>query len=129
MRSLIINGGAEISGNVTIGGNKNAVLPMIAASILTKEEIIMHDVPAISDADVMLKIIQHLGAKVTRSGKTVRINAKNITKSEIPKSLCSALRTSILLAGPLSVRCGEATIYPPGGDVIGAAVSTRISMG
>lgn len=119
MRSLVISGGAEISGNVTVGGNKNAVLPMIAASILTKEEIVMHDVPAISDADVMLKIIQHLGAKVTRSGKTVRINAKNITKSEIPRSLCSALRTSILLAGPLSIRCGEATIYPPGGDVIG----------
>ncbi len=119
MRSLVINGTSRISGTVRVGGNKNAVLPMIAAALLTKDEVVMHDVPAITDVDVMLKIIAHLGAKVERSGSTVRIHAASITQNEIPKVLCSALRTSFLFAGPLAARCGSSILYPPGGDVIG----------
>ncbi|MBO7146368.1 MAG: UDP-N-acetylglucosamine 1-carboxyvinyltransferase [Lentisphaeria bacterium] len=119
MRSLIINGTSRISGNVKIGGNKNAVLPMIAATLLTKDDVIMHNVPEILDVDMMLKILQTLGANVERSGNTVRINTSGVTKNEIPRNLCSALRTSFLFAGPLAARCGSAILYPPGGDVIG----------
>ena len=119
MRSLIINGTGRISGTVEIGGNKNAVLPMIAASLLTKDDVTLHNVPAITDVDMMLKILTSLGAKIRRSGTTVTINTAGVTKNEISRQLCSALRTSFLFAGPLAVRCGSSVLYPPGGDVIG----------
>ena len=119
MRSMRVEGGAVVSGSVAAGGNKNAVLPMIAASLLTGEEVIMKKVPAISDVKVMLEILQELGADVVREGDTVKIKAADIQKDEIPRNLCSALRTSFLFAGPLAARRGRAVVYPPGGDVIG----------
>jgi len=119
MRSLIINGTGRISGTVEIGGNKNAVLPMIAATLLTKDDVTLHNVPAITDVDMMLKILTALGAKVSRKGSSVTINTAGVTRNEIPRNLCSALRTSFLFAGPLAVRCGSSVLYPPGGDVIG----------
>lgn len=119
MRSLIINGGSPISGTITVGGNKNAVLPMIAACLLTPEKVIIHNVPKISDVDVMLKTLEHLGAKVERSGNDVTVCCAKVKTNTIPRDLCSALRTSILFAGPLAARTGGAKIYPPGGDVIG----------
>ena len=119
MRSLIINGTGRISGTVEIGGNKNAVLPMIAATLLTKDDVTLHNVPAITDVDMMLKILTTLGAKIKRKGSSVTINTAGVTKNEIPRHLCSALRTSFLFAGPLAVRCGSSVLYPPGGDVIG----------
>ena len=93
MRSLIINGTSRISGSVEVGGNKNAVLPMIAATLLTREDVILHNVPAITDVDMMLKILTSLGAKIERSGSTVKINTASVTANEISRSLCSALRT------------------------------------
>ena len=119
MRSLIINGTGRISGTVEIGGNKNAVLPMIAATLLTKDDVTLHNVPAITDVDMMLKILTALGAKIRRKGTSVTINTAGVTKNEIPRHLCSALRTSFLFAGPLAARCGSSVLYPPGGDVIG----------
>ena len=119
MRSLIVNGGNPVSGTVTVGGNKNAVLPMIAATLLTSEPVIMHNVPKISDVDIMLKILKHLGASVERKDNDVTVRCEKIRTGTIPKDLCSALRTSILFAGPLAARTGGAKIYPPGGDVIG----------
>lgn len=119
MRSLIITGASRIAGSVTVGGNKNAVLPMIAASLLTEEDVILHNVPAITDVDVMLGILKSLGAKISRCGSNVTINTAGVTRNTIPKALCSALRTSFLFAGPLAARCGSAVLHPPGGDVIG----------
>lgn len=119
MRSLIINGTSRIGGTVEVGGNKNAVLPMIAATLLTDEDVVLRNVPEITDVDMMLKILSALGAAVDRDGTTVRVNASGVTRNEIPKAMCSALRTSFLFAGPLAARCGSAVLYPPGGDVIG----------
>ena len=119
MRSLIINGTGRISGTVEIGGNKNAVLPMIAASLLTREDVVLHNVPSITDVDMMLKILASIGAEIERSGDSVTINTSRVTKNEISRALCSSLRTSFLFAGPLAVRCGSSVLYPPGGDVIG----------
>ena len=119
MRSLIINGTSRIGGSVEIGGNKNAVLPMIAATLLTSEDVILHNVPAITDVDMMLKILSSLGARIERCGTSVTINTAGVTRNEISRPLCSALRTSFLFAGPLAVRCGSSVLYPPGGDVIG----------
>lgn len=119
MKILKVEGGQPISGEITISGNKNAVLPMIAASILTDEEVILENVPEILDVKVMLQILDHLGVENTFTGNTLRIKAANIKTSEIPRELCSKIRTSILFSGPLCIRCGKATLYPPGGDVIG----------
>ncbi len=119
MRSLIINGTSRIGGTVEVGGNKNAVLPMIAATLLTDDDVVLRNVPEITDVDMMLKILSALGASVDRNGTTVRVNASGVTRNEIPKAMCSALRTSFLFAGPLAARCGSSVLYPPGGDVIG----------
>ena len=110
MRSLIINGGNPVSGTVTVGGNKNAVLPMIAACLLTPDRVIMHNVPKISDVDIMLKTLEHLGAEISRNGNDVTICCANVKTNTVPKDLCSALRTSILFAGPLAARTGGAKI-------------------
>lgn len=119
MASLLIEGPSRISGEVRISGNKNAALPMIAAAMLTEEPVILHNVPDILDVRNMLDLARLLGAEVSRDGNTVTIQAKNIQLTELPQTLCTALRTSLLFAGPLSMRAGSAILWPPGGDVIG----------
>ncbi|MEI8246246.1 MAG: UDP-N-acetylglucosamine 1-carboxyvinyltransferase [Lentisphaerota bacterium] len=119
MKSLKIEGRAPVKGEITIGGNKNAVLPMIAAALLTSEEIILSNVPDIIDVKVMLEIVAHLGVDVSFSNHVLRLKAGNIKTTSIPQSWCSKVRTSILLAGPLAVRAGKAELWPPGGDIIG----------
>ena len=119
MSSLLIEGPSEIQGEVQLSGNKNAALPMIAASMLTDEPVILHNVPDILDVRNMLELARVLGASVNRDGKTVVICAKNLTLSELPRNLCTAIRTSLLFAGPLAMRLGSAQLWPPGGDVIG----------
>lgn len=119
MLSLIVDGPSRIAGSVTVGGNKNAVLPMIAAAMLTDEEVILHNVPEIIDVENMLRLAAELGASVKREKSTVVIKADRLKTSELPKEICSALRTSLLFAGPLAARTGKAILWPPGGDVIG----------
>lgn len=119
MQSMIIEGPSRIHGQVTIGGNKNAVLPMIAAAMLTEEEVILHNVPDIIDVENMLHLAAELGADVKRDGGTVVIKAENLKTNRLPKEICSALRTSLLFAGPLAARTGKAELWPPGGDIIG----------
>ncbi len=119
MESLRITGQREISGEVRISGNKNAVLPMIAALLLTDEECVLHNVPDIRDVRSMLEIAGVLGADFTFENNTLRLRCSDIKTTTIPKNLCSMNRTSILFAAPLISRCGRAELYPPGGDVIG----------
>ncbi len=119
MRSLIIEGPAKISGEVSVGGNKNAVLPMIAAALLADGETVLRNAPDITDVSSMLEIAAALGADVSREGDAIRIKTSALKTAEIPHKLCSALRTSILFAGPLLARTGKAVLWPPGGDVIG----------
>jgi UDP-N-acetylglucosamine 1-carboxyvinyltransferase len=119
MNSLYIEGGAPIKGEITISGNKNAVLPMIAAALLTEEKVILHNAPNILDVRVMLEVVEDLGIDVNFDDNVIEIEAKKITKSTISEEWCSKIRTSILFAAPLAVRCGKAVISPPGGDVIG----------
>lgn len=120
MHEYIIEGGFPIKGTIQASGNKNAALPCIAATLLTDEEITLHNVPAIEDTCVMLKILESFGVDVTECGKNSwKICAKNITTSEVPKELSKKIRASILFAGPLLARTGKAFLPPPGGDVIG----------
>ncbi len=117
--SITIDGGHPVSGSLKVSGSKNAVLPMIAAALLTDEEVVLHNVPDIVDVEVMLIIAQNLGVDVSFSENSLRIKAANITNTEIPHDLSSRIRTSLLFAAPLLVRCGQVSLWPPGGDVIG----------
>ena len=119
MESLRIRGGRVTGGEVRIGGNKNAVLPMIAALLLTDEEIILHNVPDIRDVRSMLEIAGNLGVEYTFENNTLRSKCPKILDTVIPKELCAKNRTSILFVAPLAARCGQAEVFPPGGDVIG----------
>ena len=119
MESLRIKGGSVKGGEVTISGNKNAALPMIAALLLTDEEIVLHNVPDIRDVRSMLEIAGNLGLEYSFDKGTLRSKCPKILDTTISRELCSKNRTSILFAAPLVARCGEAEVYPPGGDVIG----------
>ncbi len=114
-----IDGGAPLRGNVTPSGNKNAALPMIAAALLTDEQVVLENVPHIRDVVAMLKILDHLDVEHEFSGNTLRICAANLQRSDLPESLCREIRTSFLFVAPLLVRLGRADLHPPGGDVIG----------
>ena len=118
--SFVIEGGQPLHGRVTAAGNKNGVLPILAACVLTTEPVELHNVPRIRDVDTMLALLEDLGAEVDWIGPNdVRIRAAEIRKTELDRELCSQMRASFLLAGPLLVRAGSAIVAPPGGDVIG----------
>lgn len=119
MSRFIIQGGKQLSGTVTPAGNKNAILPMLAATLLTDQTVVFHNVPLIQDVLVMLELLESLGVSVEVAGHTVRLTAGKIGERELDAGLCRKVRSSILLAGPLAARHGKAVLYPPGGDVIG----------
>ena len=121
MATLIIRGGKTISGTHRISGNKNAVLPMIAAALLTPEPVTLENVPEIADVASMLEAAKSFGAKVTRdlAAGSVTIVAAKLKTAKIDPALAAKIRTSFLFAGPLLARLGRATLPPPGGDAIG----------
>jgi UDP-N-acetylglucosamine 1-carboxyvinyltransferase len=120
MESFIIEGGRPLHGSVRVAGNKNAALPIIAAALLTDEPVTLRNVPAIKDVATMLELVADLGVEVdAQGGGVVRLVAEDIRKTELDADLCTRIRASILLAGPLVARWGEAIVPPPGGDVIG----------
>jgi UDP-N-acetylglucosamine 1-carboxyvinyltransferase len=119
MSTFEIEGGVPLRGTIRASGNKNAILPMIAACILTDQEVILDNVPDIIDVHHMLQVIIELGGRVERSGERVTIQVASLQGHEINRELCSKVRTSIMCVAPLLHRLGKAKIYPPGGDVIG----------
>ena len=121
MQELVIQGGKTVSGTLAISGNKNAALPMIAASLLTADEVALANVPDISDVAAMLDAAKTFGAKIVRdtAAGTVRISTPKLKSAKIDSSLAAKTRTSFLFAGPLLARAGRASLPPPGGDAIG----------
>lgn len=120
MYEYLIEGGYPISGTIYASGNKNAALPCIAATLLTEESVILHNIPEIRDTNVMFEILKSLGADVEQLSKhNWKIQCKNIKNCEIPKELTKKVRGSIVFAGPLIGRTGKCDMMPPGGDVIG----------
>lgn len=121
MAKFLVQKSGPLSGEVTISGSKNAVLPILAATLLTKEDCVISDVPALRDVDVMCRLLKKLGADVdteSEPGK-VRVNASSELKSEAPYDLVKMMRASILVLGALLVRQGHALINLPGGCAIG----------
>ncbi len=98
-------------------GNKNAALPLLAACLLTSDECVLHNVPRISDVEVMVRLLMDLGAQVEGLGSTtLRVRCPEIVKDEPDGALVGRLRGSVLLLGPLLARRGRARLAPPGGD-------------
>jgi UDP-N-acetylglucosamine 1-carboxyvinyltransferase len=119
-QSFVIEGGRTLSGHVQAAGNKNAALPILAASLLAVDPVELANVPRILDVDTMLALIRGTGADADWIGPNeVRVDASGVTTTELDEELCNQIRASILLAGPLLARFGTATVPPPGGDVIG----------
>jgi UDP-N-acetylglucosamine 1-carboxyvinyltransferase len=120
MEKFVIQGGSPLSGEITPAGNKNAALPILAACLLTEEELVLRNVPRISDTETQLELLEGLGVKVAWSGENeVRLRADSVTATVLDEELASLIRASFLLAGPLLARFGEVRMPPPGGDFIG----------
>jgi UDP-N-acetylglucosamine 1-carboxyvinyltransferase len=116
----IVEGGHRLSGTIEPSGNKNAALPIIAASLLTEHPVTLNNVPRIRDTETLVELIRSVGATAEwRSRNTLAIHAQDIRAADLDPELCARIRASILLAGPLLARCGTLTLPPPGGDVIG----------
>jgi UDP-N-acetylglucosamine 1-carboxyvinyltransferase len=118
MDKIRIHGGRPLSGSIKVSGSKNSALPILAATLLTKEPCTLRRVPDLSDTNYMLQILKHLGAEVERASGTVTIAAARID-SIAPYDVVRRMRASVCVLGPLLGRCKEATVSMPGGCVIG----------
>src|SRR3954470_22834139 len=120
MESFVIEGGHRVSGTVRAAGNKNGALPILAACLLTEGPVTLTNVPRIRDVDTMVALLADVGAEVEWTGPNeVRVRTPEIRKRDLDEELCSRMRASFLLAGPLLSRVGGVSVPPPGGDVIG----------
>ena len=119
MAKLIIEGARRLDGEITIQGSKNSVLPILAATILTEGQCIIHDCPFISDVEVTIKILKYLGCKVKRDQNTIIVDSSNIIKSDIPNLLMREMRSSIIFLSALISSVGKAEISLPGGCELG----------
>jgi UDP-N-acetylglucosamine 1-carboxyvinyltransferase len=118
MDKILVHGGRKLAGTINISGSKNSALPILAATLLTKEECVIHHVPDLSDVHFMLQILDHLGAQVERASGTVTVKAEKVT-TEAPYEVVRKMRASVCVLGPLLGREREATVSMPGGCVIG----------
>jgi UDP-N-acetylglucosamine 1-carboxyvinyltransferase len=120
MEKFVIQGGAPLSGEMTVAGNKNAALPILAACLLTEEELLLHRVPRIRDTAAQIALLEQLGVEVGWEGdNSLRLCARGVSRPAVDEELSNRIRASFLLAGPLLARFGEARMPPPGGDFIG----------
>ena len=118
--SFRVTGGRPLSGTIRPAGNKNAALPILAATLLADGPCRIDNVPRIRDVETLLALLQHVGAKVQWSGtNTVEVDPTQTEAKPLDPALCKEIRASILLAGPMLARFGRVTLPPPGGDVIG----------
>jgi UDP-N-acetylglucosamine 1-carboxyvinyltransferase len=120
MEAFVIEGGRPLNGRVRAAGNKNGALPIVAACLLTGEPVTLTNVPRIRDVETMVEILVDIGADAEWTGRNeLHVHAREVDKLELDPELCSRIRASFLLAGPLLARFGRVSVPPPGGDVIG----------
>lgn len=121
MAKFIIEGGRPLNGTVTPSGNKNEALPALMCCLLSEETVILENVPQIGDVLTVCKILRGLGVEVEWQGdRCLHLNAKHLSSYKPDRDLCTRVRASILLLGPLLSRLGKIELPLPGGDVIGA---------
>jgi UDP-N-acetylglucosamine 1-carboxyvinyltransferase len=120
MPKFVVEGGRPLNGRIRPAGNKNAALPILAATLLTDEEMVLDNVPDIRDVRTLIDLLGTLGAETEWVGENrVRIRAREVRASEVDPAMAARIRASILLAGPMLARVGRMVLPPPGGDVIG----------
>jgi UDP-N-acetylglucosamine 1-carboxyvinyltransferase len=118
--AFVIEGGRRLEGRVRAAGNKNAALPLLAACVLARDEVRLENVPRIRDVETMMALLNDIGGEAEWTGANeVRVNCAPANRHELSEALCSRMRASILLAGPLLARFGAAVVPAPGGDPIG----------
>lgn len=120
MESLIVEGKRTLRGRVRISGSKNITLPLIAASLLTDDPVVVEDVPCLLDVDIMKEIVSEIGMGVRCQKHSLYLDASTVNRFSASHSLINQIRASILLLGPLLARFGRAKIYLPGGCSIGS---------
>jgi UDP-N-acetylglucosamine 1-carboxyvinyltransferase len=120
MDKFIITGGVPLKGEITVAGAKNVALKILVASLLTDEEMVVHNVPLIRDVDLMLDVLAVLGVKYSRDGHTIHVTHNHIHNAKVPLDVAARLRTSSMILGPLLARYGAATTPNPGGCRLGA---------
>ena len=119
MKKIKVSKSAPLRGTVKIDGAKNAVLPIIASTLLAKGESVLHNVPDLTDVHNICELLKHLGAKVEFKNGTLKVDATNLNTVEAPYELVSKMRASFLVMGPLLARFNRAKISMPGGCAIG----------
>ena len=121
MDKLLIRGGRELRGEVQVSGAKNAALPELCAALLTRDPMVLRNVPHLQDVSTMLKLLRNMGVEATMAEDgTVHIDASRLSSPEAPYELVKTMRASVLALGPLLARFGEATVSLPGGCAIGS---------
>ncbi|MDC3411803.1 UDP-N-acetylglucosamine 1-carboxyvinyltransferase [Aquibacillus sp. 3ASR75-11] len=121
MEKIIVRGGRQLNGTVKVEGAKNAVLPVIAASIIASEgRSVLHEVPALADVETMREVLRHMNADVNIENNTVTVDATNTLLTEAPFEYVRKMRASVLVLGPLLARYGHAKVALPGGCAIGS---------
>jgi UDP-N-acetylglucosamine 1-carboxyvinyltransferase len=120
MKSIIINGGKRLSGEVSISGAKNAALPILAASLLCPGKHRIANVPRLADVTTFGRILQNMGVSFERKDHEITIDSTGLASPEAPYDLVRTMRASVLVLGPLVARMGTARVSMPGGCAIGA---------
>ena len=120
MYKLAIQGGSRLNGEVRISGAKNAALPILCASLLSRDSLQLDNVPELNDVATMRKLLQQMGVKIEQSGGRVVLSAADIDRLEAPYDMVKTMRAAILVLGPLVTRFGEALVSLPGGCAIGS---------
>lgn len=124
MHKFVIEGGRSLRGAVRVSGAKNAILPMLAATVLVSEECVLHDVPLLRDTHVMMDILSRLGVNIEQRDSpgmrgTLKVHAGNLITCEVQENLTREMRSSIFLMGPLLGRLGRVRVAYPGGCLLG----------
>jgi UDP-N-acetylglucosamine 1-carboxyvinyltransferase len=120
LEKFVIEGGTPLTGEITAAGNKNAALPILAACLLTEEDVVLGNVPQIRDIEAQVGLLEGLGVEVEWLGRNdLRLRAASLAEGALDEGLAARIRASFLLAGPLLARLGQVTMPPPGGDTIG----------
>lgn len=115
---IIIDGPAELSGEICVQGAKNSTLPLLAASVLCKGQTVLHNCPDLTDVETAVRILEHLGCRCTREGTDLIVD-NAMTCCEVPHDLMRGMRSSIVFLGAIVARCGEARLCFPGGCELG----------
>src|SRR5574340_32247 len=115
-----IQGGRPLQGDVAISGAKNSALPALAACLLTAEPVTLDRIPPVRDIRTMMRLLEHIGARVDVDGSLLTVRAEKLDRPEAPYDLVKTMRASSLVLGPLLARLGRARVSMPGGCAIGA---------